>query len=250
MKPAVISLKDVSFSYNGAQALENVNITVKDGSFTAIVGPNGGGKTTLIKLILGLIKPDRGTVRLFGQPPESARELIGYMPQYTNFDLQFPVTVTDVVLMGRLHKRHIGLYSKRDRDAAYTALEKVGLIELRKRPYAALSGGERQRVLLARALVSTPRLLLLDEPTSGVDAETEHKLYYIFQRLNEHITIVLATHDFIFVSALVKNVICVNKKAVAHPTSAISGEAIKCVYDTNMRLVRHDRHITDEGAPT
>ena len=247
-QPPVIALEGLSFSYNGLQVLQDVNITVHQRDFLCLVGPNAGGKTTLLKLILGLLKPTKGTIRVFGQPPVRVRQRIGYMPQHEWLDLQFPVNVLDVVLMGRLGNGKIfGPFRRDDRKAANDALNKVELYELRDRPFSALSGGQRQRVLIARALVSDPELLLLDEPTANVDAVIETELYDLLHQLNEHITIILVTHDLGFVSRYVKSVACVSRRVVVHPTSEITGEMINDLYGCDMRMVRHDHRCSPEG---
>ncbi|MBN2322673.1 MAG: ABC transporter ATP-binding protein [Spirochaetes bacterium] len=239
-KPTVVSVEDVSFSYENVPVLENVRFRVYDGDFTVMVGPNGGGKTTLLKLILGLLKPSSGTVRLLGSPPEKTRERVGYMPQYQRFDLQFPVTVTDVVLMGRIKRGAFGPYPKTDREHARKALGEVGLSGLEKRSFSALSGGQRQRVLLARALVSEPDILLLDEPTANVDTEAETRLLGILETLNRRMTVLLVTHDLGFVSASSGNCICVNRRVFLHPTAELDGEALRKLYGHDIRVVRHD----------
>jgi len=237
----VITLDTVSFSYDGVPVLEDVSLTVNERDFLSIVGPNAGGKTTLLKLILGLLKPTKGTVRVFGQLPEKVRSQIGYMPQYASLDPLFPVSVLDVVLMGRLGSgKSFGLYRATDLDAADEALKKMELYDVRHAAFSALSGGQRQRVLIARALVSDPDLLLLDEPTANVDAIIETELYELLRQLNDHMTIVLVTHDLGFVSQYVKSVACVSRRVVAHPTSEITGEMINEIYGCDMRMVRHD----------
>ncbi|MGB4000491.1 MAG: metal ABC transporter ATP-binding protein [Desulfomonilia bacterium] len=242
----VVELKHVSFAYHGTPVLEDVNLTVEHRDFLSVVGPNGGGKTTILKLILGLIKPAAGTVRLFGASPEKTRHRIGYMPQYTSLDPLFPVSVLDVVLMGRLGKgMNLWGYSKSDRRCAEEALEKVEMAHLRERPFFQLSGGQFQRVLLARALVSDPDLLLLDEPTSNVDAAIETGLYELLHRLNEKLTIILVTHDLGFVSHYVDKVACVNRRLLTHPTCEITGEMISAVYGSHVHMIRHDAKERD-----
>ncbi|HBO46464.1 MAG TPA: ABC transporter, partial [Planctomycetaceae bacterium] len=166
--PAV-SLDGVSFAYDAVPVVEDVTVTIDQGESICIVGPNGGGKTTLVKLILGLLTPDKGTVRVFGQSPRQARLRVGYMPQYAQHDLQFPATVMDIVLMGCLGKPGLaglfGWHGAESRRDALDALDRVGMADFGRRKHAALSGGQRQRVLIARALASNPELLLLDEPT-------------------------------------------------------------------------------------
>ncbi len=244
---AVISVEDVTFSYDGYPVLEDVNITVAERDLACMVGPNGGGKTTLLKLLLGLYQPSKGTVRVFGTWPERARPLVGYVPQSFRYDAQFPVRVIDVVLMGRVHaSRWIGPYARADREAALHALEKVGLADLWRRPLATLSGGQRQRAVIARALVAEPQLLLLDEPTASLDLAVETELYDLLRKLNERMTIVMVSHDLGFVSGFITKVICVKRRVSVHPTSEITGEIISEMYGTEMRMVMHD-HFHPEG---
>lgn len=244
----VIELKSVWFSYNGSPALENVNLSVEQRDFLSVVGPNGGGKTTMLRLILGLIKPSRGEVRVFGVSPVKARPRIGYMPQNTSLDPLFPVSVMDVVLMGRLGTGggHCGFFRKEDREAAEDSLKKVELFDVRHRPFSELSGGQSQRVLIARALVSRPELLLLDEPTANVDVAVGTEFYDLLHQFNKTMTIVLVTHDLGFVSKYVKNVACVNRRVVGHPTCDISGEMINEIYGTDVHVIRHDTVNTRE----
>jgi len=244
-KETAILIRDVSFSYNGIPVLVDVNLTINHGEFLSMVGPNGGGKTTLLKIMLGLLKPKSGEVLVFGKSPEKARELVGYMPQHTLYDPQFPVSVADVVLMGRLGLRRSGLYTKEDKKAVLHALEEVEMSDYYNQGFSSLSGGQRQRVLLSRALVSNPKILLLDEPTASVDVEIESKLYEILKQLNRQITILIVTHDLGFVSRMVHRVICVKKQVVVHPTSELSGTLIQDMYGHDIHMVRHD-HISEK----
>lgn len=237
--PSVITLEDVDFSYDSVPVLEKVNLSIQRGDFLSIVGPNGGGKTTLLKLMTGLLKPKSGKVKLLGTAPEKSRNRIGYMPQHTMYDPQFPVSVMDVVLMGRL-KRRSGIYSSSDKQAVIESLEEVDMKAMRKQSFATLSGGQRQRVLLARALVSNPEILLLDEPTANVDMGLENRLIDILKKLNARMTILMVTHDLGFVSCIVKHVICVNKRVKVHPTSALNGTLIRELYGHDISMVRHD----------
>jgi len=238
----VIEIKDLSFSYDGAPVLEGVSLAIDEREFVCVVGPNGGGKTTLLKLILGLLVPKAGTVRVFGFPPQRARHRIGYVPQYVQHDVQFPARVLDVVLMGRVDRaRWAGGYRKADREAAERTLETIGLAALNKRSFAALSGGQRQRVLIARALVTEPDLLLLDEPTAHVDAAGELVMHNLLRELNQRLTILMVTHDLSFVSADVKSVACVNRTCFVHPTAAVTGDLIATLYGGDVRLVEHHR---------
>jgi zinc transport system ATP-binding protein len=215
----------------------------------SLIGPNGGGKTTLFRLLLGLLKPNRGTIRIFGQSPERARTRMGYVPQYARFDPRFPISVRDVVAMGRLGNLHTGPYRNSDREATVAALEEVGLADLGDRPFADLSGGQRQRVLIARALTAKPELLLLDEPTANVDRTTEARLYELLRTLNERLTILMASHDVGFVTKFVKQCLCVNRNVILHPTAKLDGGIIAELYGSEMAVVRHDHRLpgTDAG---
>ncbi len=241
-----IKLKDVSFAYKQRNILEDVNLVVEEGEFASIVGPNGGGKTTLLKLILGLIRPDRGEIRIFGLPPGQARHRIGYMPQYAHLDMDFPATVMDVVLMGRLDKRSLW-FSRQDRIEAGSAIEEVGMTAFVHTEFNELSGGQKQRILIARALCSRPDILLLDEPTANVDVKTEENLFTILQKLNAKMTILLVSHDLGFVSKYVRSVICVNRQVLIHPTSSMDGALIKDIYHGDLKMVRHDHRCSPEG---
>ena len=241
-----IILENVSFAYKQNKILEDVTLFIHKGEFASIVGPNGGGKTTLLKLILGLLKPDNGKISIFGKPPEQARQKIGYMPQYAPLDMNFPATVMDVVLMGRLAKTTLW-FSKKDRSEALAAIDEVGMNGFAGIGFNELSGGQRQRILIARALCSRPAILLLDEPTANVDHETEINLFSILQALNSTMTILVVSHDLGFVSKYVKSVICVNRKVVIHPTTLMNGLLIKDIYHGDLKMVRHDHRCSEEG---
>jgi len=242
----VIQIDKVSFAYDGLSVLDDVNLAIGDKEFVWIVGPNGGGKTTLLKLLLGLLQPSRGTVRVFGKSPSQARTMIGYMPQHAQLDQKFPVSVLDVVLMGRLgNGRTFGPFRKSDRLAAIEVLDKVGLAEFADRHFATLSGGQQRRLLIARALASNPKLLLLDEPTANLDLLVVKELYELLHRLNRQFTVVMVSHDPAFVSHSVKNVICVNRRVAIHPTTEVDDEILSELYHGQVRLVRHG-HSNDE----
>lgn len=244
----VVEIEEVSFGYDGVPVLEDVNLKLWPRDFVSLVGPNGGGKTTLLKLMLGLLKPDRGRVHVFGKSPSRVRARIGYVPQHFQFDPLFPVGVMDVVLMGRFGRgRGIGPFRRADRDAAARALAEVGLAELADRPFHALSGGQRQRVLIARALGGDPDLLLLDEPTANVDVQVESELLDLLTELNRRMTLAIVTHDVGFVSSRVNRVVCVNRQVVVHPTSEMTGDAICNLYGTDVRMVRHDHRCAEGG---
>ena len=244
-----IAVRDLAFAYPGEPAvLEDVAFTIAEGDFVSVVGPNGGGKTTLLRLLLGLLSPSRGEVRLFGRPPEQARRQIGYMPQHPQLDPHFPVSARDVVLMGRLGPgRPRGLFGRDDKEAARRALAEVGLEEMGRRPFAALSSGQKQRVLIARALACAPRLLLLDEPTANLDLHVEGELYELLRELNRRLTVVLVSHDLGFVSRYVRTVVCVKRHVAVHPTSEITGDIIRDMYGGDVRVVRHDHAVPAAG---
>jgi zinc transport system ATP-binding protein len=192
--------------------------------------------------MLGLLSPQRGSIRIFDTTPAKARQRIGYMPQYTNLDLAFPMSVMDVVMMGRLGKRPpLGPFLAEDKEAAIRALGDSDALLVRDRPFASLSGGQRQRVLIARALACEPELLLLDEPTASLDPGVQNELYELLHRLSERMTVVLVSHDVSVVSRYVKKVVCVNLKVVQHPATEITGELKKLFPGhSELRLVRHD----------
>ncbi|MCF6334513.1 MAG: ABC transporter ATP-binding protein [Spirochaetales bacterium] len=234
-----INFDNVSFKYGSLPVLENADFTINQGDFISILGPNGGGKTTLAKLILGLHDPDSGRIAVNGKTPRQMRDKIGYVPQYSLFDPNFPVSVKDVVLMGRIRNFFVG-YSRRDKDLAAKAMESVGIGDLSTTSFSALSGGQRQRVLIARALATEPEILLLDEPTANVDAAIEYKMSAMLKELKKKMTVLLITHDLGFVSELVDKVVCVNRRVHIHPTSGITEEHIRELYNENMKIVRHD----------
>ncbi|MCR4407671.1 MAG: metal ABC transporter ATP-binding protein [Anaerolineae bacterium] len=241
----IILLEHVTVAYQDLVALEDVNLSVQPGAFLAVIGPNGAGKTTLLKTILGLLRPIRGTVRVFGKAPwelDGERRRIGYVPQVMSVDLNFPVRAGEVVLMGRYGR--IGLVRRpaaADRQAAILAMERVGVADLADRPLARLSGGQRQRVFLARALANEPELLLLDEPTTGVDVAATESLYELLRDLHdEGITILVVSHDVGVVASYVDAVACVNRRLVAHGRPETMGsEVLSCMYGPEAILFGH-----------
>lgn len=241
---AVVSIRDMWFWYGEILVLENVSLDIEQGEFAAIIGPNGSGKTTLIKLMMGMLEPERGTIGMFGTTPPAARGRFGYMPQHPQLDFAFPVTVMDVVLMGRLgHGLNLGPYRGADRERAEKAIKEVNCEGLRDRPFGALSSGQRQRILIARALTSDPELLFLDEPTANLDPSIQGDFYELLHGLNERMTLVIVSHDVGFVSKHVNKVICVNRDVVLHRASEIHGDLVSMLYGKmGVRLVDHDRH--------
>ncbi|MDD4099402.1 MAG: ABC transporter ATP-binding protein [Lentisphaeria bacterium] len=218
----VIEIEDVCFGYEHQEVLHNITLTLEEGQFAVMVGPNGGGKTTLLRLMLGLLTPRYGWIRILGQKPEQARRQVGYVPQSMHYDAQFPASVEDVVLMGRVERHWFGPYRQTDRQAAQTALARVGLDGFGRRPFRALSGGERQRVLIARSLASGPRLLLLDEPGANLDPSSGRQVYDLLRDLNRQVTILLVSHNLKVVASYVSHVICVNRTADMHRISDVA----------------------------
>ena len=236
----IVRLKDVCVSYGGVPALEEVNLSVRQRDFLGIIGPNGGGKTTLLKTILGLIAPSRGDVRVFGRRPQEAGKLVGYVPQHVPFDRLFPISVWDVVLMGRLaHAPRLGYYKAEDRARTRRALETVGAFDLRDRQIGELSEGQKQRVFIARALVTDPRLLLLDEPTASIDACAQEGIHLLLKRLRERMAVVLVTHDVGVLSAHVDTIACLNLRLHYHESKEITLDDLQAVYGCPVQMIAH-----------
>lgn len=248
MAQPIVIMEHVHFAYNGVQVLEDVNITIYDHDFLSIIGPNGGGKTTILKILCGLLSPQKGVVRVFNTTPAQSRAHIGYLPQHIVFDHDFPIQVLDVVLMGRLSKTGIGrAYSQQDRAIAEHALDQVGLIGLKHRTIADLSGGQRQRVLIARALATEPKLLLLDEPVSSIDTQWQHTLYELLNALNEHMAIVLVTHDISVVSTYIDKIACVNKRLFFHGSKKEGIPKLAELYECPVQILTHASHEPPSG---
>ncbi len=243
MSDAAIEIHDLSFSYGEVPVLERIELVVPEGEFLGIVGPNAGGKSTLLKLILGLLEPQRGEIRVLGRPPRQARRLMGYVPQYPAFSRDFPVTVEQVVLMGRLGTgRLTGSYSRRDHEIARRVMREAEVLELARRRIDQLSGGQLQRMLVARALACEPRILLLDEPTANIDMRVENELFDLLEQLNQRMTILVVSHDIAFISRYVQRVACLNRTLVCHRTEEIDAKAIQELYGGEVKMVHHHYH--------
>jgi zinc transport system ATP-binding protein len=231
MSNAIIDIQNLHFSYNGQPVLIDVNLSVQWGDFIVMIGPNGGGKTTLIKLMLGLLEADSGTIRIFGKPPKGVSHRIGYVPQDVHINRNFPVSVLDVVLMGRL--RPGGGWSRPLREDRVAAREALKLVEMEKfcnHRIGELSGGQKQRVFVARALVTDPNLLFLDEPTASIDTKGQGEFYSLLKDLNKTITIIIVSHDLMVISGYVKSVACVNQRFHYHGQAEITGEMVEMMY--------------------
>lgn len=239
-----ITIENLNFSYHrSTPILQDVNLRICQGDLMSIVGPNGGGKSTLVKLILGLLKPDSGTISVFGEDIRKVKQNIGYVPQFTRYDPQFPITVAEVVLMGKLsHRFSPWLSRKKCADEIKNVLEKVNLIGFENRLLSSLSGGEQQRVFIARALISQPQLLLLDEPTANIDTTETLRFYDLLKTLKNKMTILMVSHDLNLVADVVSEVICVNRHVAVHPVSAIATNALHDLYGMPVNLVHHCCH--------
>ncbi|MCX6002029.1 MAG: ABC transporter ATP-binding protein, partial [Chloroflexi bacterium] len=238
--PDVVRLEDVWVRYNGTPALEGINLQVAEHDFLGIIGPNGGGKSTLLKVILGLIRPERGMVTVLGNPPDKSRGRIGYVPQYSNYDHNFPVSVIEVVTMGRYGKA--GLlkpYGRIDKQAAEKALRRVGMLDHAGAQIGQLSGGQQQRAFIARALVSEPQLLLLDEPTASVDSAMQTDFYELLEHLKEEMAIIMVSHDIGAVSVFVDKIACLNVQLYYHGSREITPEILEATYKCPVQLIAH-----------
>lgn len=240
MTPA-LALEGVSFARRGVPVLEDVDLTLEPGDCLALLGPNGSGKTTLLRVILGLLAPDRGRVRVLGRTPAQARGQVGYVPQRAGFDLDFPIRVLDVVLMGRLHARPpLRRFRAADHAAARQALARVELVDLADRPIGSLSGGQLQRALIARALAVEPKLLLLDEPTASLDERIGGSFWDMLGDLAREMTVVLVSHDIGAVSRHVRSVACLNRRLFMHPSRKLTPEMLASAYGPAVDAIAHD----------
>ncbi len=236
----VISIENLSFQYEGMPALENVNLDILQGEFVGIFGPNGGGKTTLLKLMMGLLRPQRGKVLLFDRPPVETRQRVGYVPQAMHFDRDFPISALEVVMMGMLGKLSwLGAYPADAKRRAMVALERVGLAHKAKASFGTLSGGEAQRVLIARAIVDEPGVLLLDEPTANVDVEAEQSIYAQLLELNKRMTILMVTHDLQTIVDKVGKLLCVQRQVTALKAKEVCEHFALGLYHTPLTSKRH-----------
>ncbi len=221
-KKIIVKFDDVNFAYGDVPALTDVSFEVFAGEFMGIIGPNGGGKTTLLKLLMGFLSPQSGTISLFGKDPDAMRQHVGYVPQNLRYDRQFPISVMEVVLSGLLsHLPWYGRFSGEDKKAAMEALNKVGMLPFKDRHIGALSGGQMQRVLIARALVSKPALLLLDEPTANVDPQAQTDILSILKALAGDVTLLMVTHDLRESIHVVERIICVQNTVTTYASKEV-----------------------------
>lgn len=231
----ILELKHITAGYDTGTVLHDVNLQINEKDFIGIIGPNGGGKTTLLKVILGLLKPYEGEV-IYHQPKQN---LFGYLPQNNRFDQHFPIHVTEVVLSGLLSEKGLtGRYTRQDRHKAKDLLEKYGMADYFKTPIGELSGGQMQRVFLCRAIISSPRLLILDEPTTYVDSNFEKEFYNILLELNQNMSIIMVSHDLGTICSYVKTIACVNRGLHYHHSNLITTEQLKS-YNCPIELISH-----------
>ena len=223
------------FQYEETPILEKVSFTIETGEFVGIFGPNGGGKTTLLKLILGFLKPRKGTIEIFGKSPNAAKETIGYVPQISQLDKQFPITALDVVLMGCLDKSPWRSYTPDSREIALQALTDVGMLNFQNHPFGTLSGGQAQRILIARALASRPKILLLDEPTASVDAAAEETIYKLLVALKGRMTILMVTHDLQAMMQNVDRFLCVQRQVTEYTQTEVCHHFAQGLYHPPLR---------------
>jgi len=217
---SIIKIENLSFSYDKQKVLEDINLEVQEKDFLAIIGPNGGGKSTLLKVILGINPIKEGTIQTFGEVPQKNLAKIGYVPQNTNVNTDFPIKVLEVVLMGHIGtKRPLFGYAQEEKACALGALAQVGMEEYANEKIGSLSGGQRQRVMIARALCANPKILILDEPTASIDIDGQKQIYELLQVLNKSITIIVVSHDISVVMQYANKVAHINKRLTYHDTS-------------------------------
>jgi zinc transport system ATP-binding protein len=236
----VIELDGVWAAYNGHSVLEEINLAVNQSDFIGLIGPNGGGKTTLLKVILGLLTPTRGEVRVLGKKVAEGRCHIGYVPQLVQFDHQFPIRAWEVVGMGLLGcRKPFRPLSSAERETIHYALEQVDMADLSKRAIGELSVGQRQRVYIARALATNPQILLLDEPTASVDPQVANNIYELLREINRTVTILMVSHDMNAVSSYVKTIGCLNRRLHYHGTREITQDMMDAIYECPVDLIAH-----------
>lgn len=248
----VIYIKDLWFNYNTQPVLQGVDLEVREGDFLALIGPNGGGKTTLIKIMLGLLNPCRGLVRVLNQTPRQACHQVGYVPQNVGINSSFPITVMDVVLMGQLRaeKSRWGRLRRSPREEVRSLLEQLDIWQYHHRRIGELSGGQRQRVLIARALFSNPSLLLMDEPTANVDTDGQNVIFNLLKQLNRRMTIVVVSHDVMILSRNVTRVACVNRQIHLHPLNSLPQYPFPAVDQCAVELLAHRPSETTSALPS
>lgn len=239
----VIEIKDLDVYYDDKLVLEDVNMNLEDGAFLGIIGPNGGGKTTLIKTILGLKRPRKGNIRLFGNPIDHAKKIIGYVPQSFEIDKNFPITVYETVRLSFLpsHHRVFFRFPSHAHTKTMSILKRLDLFELKDNLLSELSGGQFQKVLIARALATDPKILLLDEPTAHVDQRSREDIYKLLKDLKDELTIILVTHDSLAVSSYVSSLACLDRTLIYHGDPELDQKTIEKLYRCPIDLIAHGK---------
>jgi zinc transport system ATP-binding protein len=234
----IISLRNVGVAYEGHTALEGVNLDIYDDDFIGIIGPNGGGKSSLVKAIMGALEYS-GEIEISDILRKGNHYKIGYMPQVSQFDMRFPISIEEVVLSGlQTEKGFFGRYTAKDKELAHKTLEKMGIAELASRPIGEVSGGEMQRALLCRAIISEPKLLILDEPTNFVDNSFEREFYAMVQELSHNMAVMIVSHDLGTITSVVKSIVCVNRTAHRHDSNVLTEEQLRN-YNCPIQIVSH-----------
>ncbi len=237
---SLIDIKDVKIVFGNKTVLKDINFTVEAGEFIGIIGPNAAGKTTLIKTILGLIKPVQGTVSVFGSYPSKVRHRIGYVAQKPELNSHFPITVKDTVMLGRLGTNNFfGAYSVEDKKITEEILTVLNITNIADKKLTELSGGQLQRVWLARALVCQPEILILDEPTANIDVIAEEDIFKLLKDYNSKMTILVISHDVAFISSYVDRVACVNQNLICHDIESVNGKTIEELYGIDVSMIHH-----------
>jgi len=238
MSEVLININEASVKLDGTPILDDISFEIKKNDFIGVIGPNGGGKTTLVKLILGLVKPVKGKVTYF-IPHDKGNSRIGYLPQIHAFDKKFPIIVQDVILSGLpARKKLISRHSAAEKEKAKYWMEHLGIISLKNKPIGKLSGGEMQRVFLCRSLISEPELIILDEPDTYVDNLFERELYEELQSLNDRMAILLISHDVGTITSYIKSIACVNKHLHYHPSNIITDKQLAS-YNCPVQIITH-----------
>ena len=234
----IISLRNVGVSYEGHAALEGVNLDIYEDDFIGIIGPNGGGKSSLVKAIMGAVEHN-GEIEISDILRKGNHFKIGYMPQVSQFDMRFPISIEEVVLSGlQTEKGFFGRYTAKDKELAHKTLEKMGIAELASRPIGEVSGGEMQRALLCRAIISEPKFLILDEPTNFVDNSFEREFYAMVQELSHNMAVMIVSHDLGTITSVVKSIVCVNRSAHRHDSNVLTEEQLRN-YNCPIQIVSH-----------
>lgn len=241
MSGKILTFDNVQYAINNKPILTDINISVGQDDFMAIIGPNGGGKTTLLKLILGLISPTVGEIKLFGHLPKIGREYVGYLSQHFMKNQTLPIHAIDVVMGGAITNKQLGWFSQKNREKAMTHLRQVQLENIAEIPIQQLSGGQQQRVFLARSLMNDPKLLILDEPTCHVDPHSGLHFYELLRNLNEKMAIIMVTHDLSAVAKAAKTIACLNQTLSNHNSDTLSPEDLNQAYCCHVDLISHGK---------